>query len=111
MKIHEYQAKQILNKYGVRIPEGEVAETPARAREIAKKIGPRVVLKAQVHAGGRGKGGGIKLAENPEQAEILAQDMIGMTLVTPKRVLEASSSDGFWWKKLWISLTSFTWES
>jgi len=84
MKIHEYQAKQILSKYGVCIPEGEVAETPARAREIAAGIGSRVVLKAQVHAGGRGKGGGIKLADSPEQAEILAQDMIGMTLVTPQ---------------------------
>ena len=84
MKIHEYQAKQILHSYGVRIPEGEVAETPDQAREITQKVGPRVVLKAQVHAGGRGKGGGIKLAENPEQAEALAREMIGMTLVTPQ---------------------------
>ncbi len=84
MKIHEYQAKQILKTYGVRIPEGEVAENPGKAREIAEKIGPRVVLKAQVHAGGRGKGGGIKLAEHPDQAETLAQEMIGMTLVTPQ---------------------------
>jgi len=84
MKIHEYQAKQILNKYGVRIPDGKVAESPARASEIAEKIGPKVVLKAQVHAGGRGKGGGIKLADNPEQAEALARDMIGMTLITPQ---------------------------
>ncbi len=84
MKIHEYQAKQILKTYDVRIPEGEVAEGPGKAREIAEKIGPRVVLKAQVHAGGRGKGGGIKLAEHPEQAEALAQEMIGMTLVTPQ---------------------------
>ena len=84
MKIHEYQAKQILYKYGVRIPEGEVAESPVTAREIAEKIGPRVVLKAQIHAGGRGKGGGIKLAEDPDQAEALAREMIGMTLVTPQ---------------------------
>jgi succinyl-CoA synthetase beta subunit len=82
MKIHEYQAKQILKKYGVQIPEGEVAETALRAGEIAQKVGPKVVLKAQVHAGGRGKGGGIKLASNPDEAEKLAQDMIGMTLVT-----------------------------
>jgi succinyl-CoA synthetase beta subunit len=82
MKIHEYQAKQILNKFGVQIPQGEVAFTPAEAKEIAEKIGPRVVLKAQIHAGGRGKGGGVKIANSPQEAEALAQDMIGMTLVT-----------------------------
>ena len=69
MKIHEYQAKQILSNYGVQIPQGEVADTPSKAREIADKIGPKVVLKAQVHAGGRGKGGGIKLVKNPQEAE------------------------------------------
>ena len=68
MKIHEFQAKEILAKFGVPIPKGEVAETPGQAREIASKIGPRVVVKAQVHAGGRGKGGGVKLANNPEEA-------------------------------------------
>lgn len=82
MKIHEYQAKKILDKYGLQIPRGEVADTPSKAREIAEKIGSKVVLKAQVHAGGRGKGGGIKLASNPEEAEKVAQEMIGMTLVT-----------------------------
>jgi succinyl-CoA synthetase beta subunit len=82
MKIHEYQAKQILRKFGVQTPRGEVAFTAAEAKEIAEKIGPRVVLKAQIHAGGRGKGGGIKIANNPQEAETLAQDMIGMTLVT-----------------------------
>jgi len=82
MKIHEYQAKKILDKYGLQIPRGEVADTPSKAREIAEKIGSKVVLKAQVHAGGRGKGGGIKLASNPEEAENVAQEMIGMTLVT-----------------------------
>ena len=84
MKIHEYQAKQILARHGVRIPRGEVAETPAAARAAAEKIGPRVVLKAQIHAGGRGKGGGIKLAGSPAEAERLAGEMIGMTLVTPQ---------------------------
>lgn len=84
MKIHEYQAKQILNKYDVQIPRGEVAETPSTAREIADKIGPKVVLKAQVHAGGRGKGGGIKLTKNPQEAEEISKEMIGMTLVTPQ---------------------------
>ena len=82
MKIHEYQAKKILSQYGVQIPRGEVAETPAKVREIAEKIGGRVVLKAQIHAGGRGKGGGIKLAANPDEAEKLSRQMIGMTLVT-----------------------------
>jgi succinyl-CoA synthetase beta subunit len=82
MKIHEYQAKQILNKFGVRIPKGEVAETPSEAREIAAEIGPKVVIKAQIHAGGRGKGGGVKLADGPDEAEKTAKDIIGMTLVT-----------------------------
>ena len=82
MKIHEYQAKKILNQFGVQIPRGEVAETPAQVREIAERIGPRVVLKAQIHAGGRGKGGGIKLAPNADEAVKLAQKMIGMTLIT-----------------------------
>ncbi|NIM58717.1 MAG: ADP-forming succinate--CoA ligase subunit beta [Candidatus Aminicenantes bacterium] len=84
MKIHEYQAKQILKKYGVQIPQGEVADSPPEARKIADKIGPKVVLKAQVHAGGRGKGGGIKLAKNPQEAEKIAKEMIGMTLITPQ---------------------------
>jgi len=84
MKIHEFQAKNILNKYGVQIPQGDVADTPSKAREIAEKIGSKVVLKAQVHAGGRGKGGGIKLAGSPGEAEKIAKEMIGMKLVTPQ---------------------------
>lgn len=84
MKIHEFQAKQILSRYGVRVPRGEVADTPEKAKAAAEKIGGRVVLKAQIHAGGRGKGGGIKIADTPEQAGRLAEDMIGMTLVTPQ---------------------------
>lgn len=82
MKIHEYQAKSILSRFGVQIPRGDVAETPEKAYQIAKEIGPRVVLKAQVHAGGRGKGGGIKLAQNADEAKELASKMIGMKLVT-----------------------------
>jgi succinyl-CoA synthetase beta subunit len=84
MKIHEYQAKQILARHGVRIPRGETADTPAQARAVAEAIGPRVVLKAQIHAGGRGKGGGVKLVASPEEAERLARTMIGMTLITPQ---------------------------
>jgi len=82
MKIHEYQAKSILSKYGVPIPRGETAETAEQAAEIARKIGPRVVLKAQIHAGGRGKGGGIKVVTGPDEARETAKRMIGMTLVT-----------------------------
>ena len=84
MKIHEFQAKRILAQHHVPIPRGEVAETPSQVREIAEKIGPRVVLKAQIHAGGRGKGGGIKLATSPHEAEKLATAMLGMTLITPQ---------------------------
>src|SRR6187397_94403 len=82
MKIHEYQAKQILARYGVRIPRGEIAYTKDEARRAAEKLGGTVVVKAQIHAGGRGKGGGVKLAKNADQAEELAGQMLGMTLVT-----------------------------
>ena len=82
MKIHEYQAKGVLRRYNVPVPRGEVAFTPDEARRVAEKLGGRVVVKAQIHAGGRGKGGGVKLADNPEQAARLAEQIIGMTLVT-----------------------------
>src|SRR2546428_3965974 len=82
MKIHEYQAEQILARYGVRIPRGEVAYTKEEAREAAQKIGGTVVVKAQIHAGGRGKGGGVKLARTVDEAEQIAGRMIGMNLVT-----------------------------
>src|SRR5947207_14362735 len=82
MKIHEYQAKQILARHGVRIPRGEVAYTKEEAREIADRIGGTVVVKAQIHAGGRGKGGGVKLAKSPEEAREIASKMLGMKLVT-----------------------------
>jgi succinyl-CoA synthetase beta subunit len=83
MKIHEYQAKAILARHGVPVPRGEVTFNAAEASGIARRLGGQiVVVKAQIHAGGRGKGGGVKLAKSPEQAEALARDMIGMTLVT-----------------------------
>ena len=83
MKIHEYQAKQILAKFGVTVPRGEVITQPEDARAVAKRLGGgTVVVKAQIHAGGRGKGGGVKLAHNPEEAEALAGQILGMTLVT-----------------------------
>jgi succinyl-CoA synthetase beta subunit len=83
MKIHEYQAKAILKRHGVPVPGGEVASTAADAREIAHRLGGSVVVvKAQIHAGGRGKGGGVKLARSADDAERIARDMLGMTLVT-----------------------------
>src|SRR5437763_2462213 len=83
MKIHEYQAKAILERHGVPIPRGEVAFNPTEAGEIARRLGGSItVVKAQIHAGGRGKGGGVKLAKSPDEAESLARAMIGMTLVT-----------------------------
>src|SRR3989442_7073094 len=82
MKIHEYQAKQILARYDVRIPRGEVAYTKEEARQIAERIGGTVVVKAQIHAGGRGKGGGVKLAKSPDEAAEIAGRMLGMNLVT-----------------------------
>jgi succinyl-CoA synthetase beta subunit len=83
MKIHEYQAKAILSRHGVPVPRGEVAFNASEAREIASRLGTSiVVVKAQIHAGGRGKGGGVKLAKSPKEAESLAASMVGMTLVT-----------------------------
>ncbi len=84
MKIHEYQAKSLLAKYGVAVPRGEVADTADAAGEIARRIGGAVVVKAQIHAGGRGKGGGIKVAKTPEEAIAHAKAILGMTLVTPQ---------------------------
>jgi len=82
MKIHEYQAKTILAKYHVPVPRGEVAFTVAEAETAAKNIGGSVVVKAQIHAGGRGKGGGVKVAKNSEEGAKLAEQILGMTLVT-----------------------------
>ena len=83
MNIHEYQAKALLKEYGVSILRGQVAYTPEEAESAAKKLGgPIWVVKAQIHAGGRGKGGGVKLAKSVEEVRQLAEDMLGMTLVT-----------------------------
>ena len=86
MKIHEYQAKGILSKYGVAVPRGEMANTKEEAFEIAKRLlaagAKGIVVKAQIHAGGRGKGGGVKLAKTAEEAEQLAGKILGMQLVT-----------------------------
>jgi succinyl-CoA synthetase beta subunit len=83
MKIHEYQAKSILARYGVPVPRGEVTFNAAEAHDIAKRLGTSiVVVKAQIHAGGRGKGGGVKLAKSPDEATTLARTMLGVTLIT-----------------------------
>jgi succinyl-CoA synthetase beta subunit len=82
VNIHEYQAREILDKYGVPTPVAEVASTPDEAMEIASRIGGRVVVKAQVHAGGRGKVGGVRLVDTPEQAKQVADELLGTRLVT-----------------------------
>src|SRR5246127_843491 len=86
MKIHEYQAKAILKKYGVAVPRGEMAETREEAESAAKNLfsaeATGVVVKAQIHAGGRGKGGGVKIAKSVQEAGDLAARMLGMTLIT-----------------------------
>src|ERR1041384_1615526 len=82
MKIHEYQGKALLARYGVTVPNGEVVRSPEAARAAAKKLGEPVVVKAQIHAGGRGKGGGVKLARTADEAEEIARKMLGMKLVT-----------------------------
>ena len=85
MKIHEYQAKALLAKFGVPVPSGHVAFNPDDARSAAQNLGTKVVVvKAQIHAGGRGKAGGVKLAKSPDEARSLAEKMIGMKLVTPQ---------------------------
>ncbi len=89
MKIHEYQAKDLFAAGGIPVPQGTVATTPAEARAIAEKIGKTVVVKAQVHVGGRGKAGGVKLAQTPDEAEQLAGQILGMDIkgLTVKKVL------------------------
>src|SRR5579872_4983044 len=86
MKIHEYQAKTILRKYGVAVPRGDMAETREQAEAAAKRLfdagATGVVVKAQIHAGGRGKGGGVKIAKSVEEADELGSKILGMTLVT-----------------------------
>src|SRR2546423_489113 len=82
MKIHEYQAKAILAKYDVPVPRGEVAFSVEEAEAAAKKIGGSVVVKAQIHAGGRGKGGGVKIAKDASEVAEIARKMLGMTLIT-----------------------------
>ena len=95
MNIHEYQAKEILRGVGVPIPPGEIATTPAQAEAIAKKYGGTVVVKAQVHAGGRGKAGGVKLAKNAAEAKQIAGKILGMQIkgLTVEKVLVTPAAD------------------
>src|SRR5438105_15939925 len=96
MKIHEYQAKLLLREFGVPVPEGDHADTPAKARQIAQRLGGKMVVKAQVHAGGRGKGGGIKVADGAEAAETAARQMLGMMLKTPQTPPEGLKVRSVW---------------
>ena len=103
MNVHEYQAKQILQAHGVNVQRGEVVSTPDEAEAIARELDcPLYIVKAQIHAGGRGKGGGVKLAKTPEEVKELADTILGMQLVTPqtgpegklvRKVLIAEASD------------------
>ncbi|MCP4428609.1 MAG: succinate--CoA ligase subunit beta, partial [Chloroflexi bacterium] len=79
MNLHEYQAKRLFAEHGAPIPNGEVAHTPAEAREIAERLGG-VIVKAQVHTGGRGKAGGVKLGRTPDEAEAAAEAILGMDI-------------------------------
>jgi succinyl-CoA synthetase beta subunit len=82
MKIHEFQGKAILSRYGVPVPKGEAVSTPDEAQATAERLGGVVVVKAQIHAGGRGKGGGVKVVKSAAEAKATASKMLGMTLVT-----------------------------
>ncbi len=95
MNLHEYQSKRIFAKYGIPIPHGEVATTPTEARDVAVRLGGKVVVKSQVLVGGRGKAGGIKVAENADQAEALADKILGMNIkgLTVKKVLVDEAAD------------------
>ena len=95
MNIHEYQAKEIFRKYGIPIPPGEVATTPEEAEAIARKFGTTVVVKAQVHAGGRGKAGGVKLAKNPAEAGKVAAQILKLTIkgLPVQKVLVTPAAD------------------
>ena len=84
MNIHEYQAKEILSSYGIPVPRGRVALTSDQVERAAKEMGGRCVVKAQIYAGGRGKGGGVKLVHHPEQAQELGKELFGKKLVTPQ---------------------------
>ena len=111
MKIHEFQAKDLLRSYGVPVPEGGVARTPEEAEAVARGLDGSVVVKAQIHAGGRGKGGGIRLAESPAEARRVAGEILGMQLVTPQTGPEGRKVKQVLVEKAAPSSGSCTWES
>ena len=102
MNVHEYQAKELLRSFGVAVPAGGLATTPAEAEEVARSLrADVVVVKSQVHAGGRGKGGGIKVAKSPAEAKRVASEILGMTLRTPQ-----TGPEGKLVRKVWVEAGS-----
>ncbi len=101
MNVHEYQAKGLLRAYGVAVPAGDLATTPAEAEEVARRLAGGVVVKAQVHAGGRGKAGGIKLAKSPAEAKRVASEILGMTLRS-----QQTGPEGRLVRKIWVEAGS-----
>ncbi len=95
MNLHEYQARALLAKHGVPVPDGDVASTASDVEKIARKLGSGVVVKAQVHTGGRGKAGGVKLADTPEEARTVADRILGMSIkgLTVEKVLVAPAAE------------------
>jgi succinyl-CoA synthetase beta subunit len=95
VNLHEYQARELLKRHGLPVPDGDVAKTPEQVRAIAQRLGGRVVIKAQVHAGGRGKAGGVKLAQSVDEAVAHAGRILGMTIkgLTVRKVLVAPATD------------------
>lgn len=109
MNLHEYQGKEILASFGVRIQRGLVAYNAKEAVDAAKQLTQETgtgwhVIKAQVHAGGRGKGGGVKLAKNLREVEDIAGSIIGMNLVTPQTSAEGKKYIKFWLQRMFIIL-------
>jgi len=99
MNLHEYQAKEIFARYGIPVPEGQLAKSPEAARAAAKALGGRVVVKAQIHAGGRGKAGGVKLVDDADAAEEAAKKMLGTRLVTKQTAADGAPVNSVWVEK------------
>ena len=99
MNLHEYQAKEIFARYGIPVPEGQLAKSPEAARAAAKALGGRVVVKAQIHAGGRGKAGGVKLVNDADAAEEAAKKMLGTRLVTKQTAADGAPVNSVWVEK------------
>ena len=111
MNIHEYQARELFRSYGLPVPDSVLAETAEQAAEAAARFGGTVVIKAQVHAGGRGKGGGVKLAKSPDEAVEHANKILGMKLVTHQTGPEGKLVQRLLIEEGWRSRRSCTWRS